>query len=32
MAKVNETSVAHKLTAQLYRKHLGMIRTALGRR
>lgn len=32
MAKVNETSVAHKLTAQLYRKHLGMIRMALGRR
>jgi flagellar basal-body rod protein FlgB len=32
MAKVNETSVAHKLTTQLYRKHLGMIRTALGRR
>ena len=32
MAKVNETSVAHKLTTQLYRKHLGMIRMALGRR
>lgn len=32
MAKVNETSVAHKLTTQLYRKHLAMIRTALGRR
>lgn len=32
MAKVNETSVAHKLTTELYRKHLGMIRTALGRR
>ncbi len=32
MAKVNETSIAHKLTTQLYRKHLGMIRMALGRR
>jgi flagellar basal-body rod protein FlgB len=32
MAKVNETSVAHKLTTELYRKHLGMIRMALGRR
>ena len=31
MAKVNETSVAHKLTTELYRKHLGMIRLALGR-
>ncbi len=32
MAKVNETSVAHRLTTELYRKHLGMIRTAIGGR
>ncbi|MGF1639329.1 MAG: flagellar basal body rod protein FlgB [Rhodospirillales bacterium] len=32
LAKLNETSVAHKLTTQLYRKHLGMIRAALGGR
>lgn len=32
MAKVNETTMVHKLATQLYRKHLGMFRTALGRR
>jgi hypothetical protein len=28
MAKVNETAVAHKLTTQLYRKYLGLMRMA----
>ena len=32
MAKVSETSVAHRLTTELYRKHLGMFRTAIGGR
>lgn len=32
MAKVSETSIAHRLTTELYRKHLGMIRTAIGGR
>lgn len=32
MAKLNETQVAHKLATQLYRKYLGMIRTAAGAR
>ncbi len=32
MAKVSETSVSHRLTTELYRKHLGMIRTAIGGR
>ncbi|MBT3306672.1 MAG: flagellar basal body rod protein FlgB [Alphaproteobacteria bacterium] len=32
MAKMGETSVSHRLTSELYKKHLGMIRTALGRR
>lgn len=31
MAKVNETSINHRMTTELYRKHLGMISTALGR-
>lgn len=31
MSKVNETNVSHKLTTKLYAKHLGMIRTALGK-
>ncbi len=30
-AKVNETNISHKLTTELYRKHLGMIKTALGK-
>jgi flagellar basal-body rod protein FlgB len=32
MAKVSETSVTHRLTTELYRKHLGMVRTAIGGR
>jgi len=32
MHKVGETSTKHKLTAELYKKHLGMFRSALGRR
>jgi flagellar basal-body rod protein FlgB len=32
MAKVNETAIAHNLTTQLYRKHLAMVRTAIGSR
>lgn len=32
MAKISETSVTHRLTTELYRKHLGMIRTAIGGR
>ena len=31
MGKVNETGISHKLTTQLYSKHLAMIRTALGK-
>ena len=31
MAKINETSISHKLTIQLYKKHLRMVRTALGK-
>ncbi|MCW5700890.1 MAG: flagellar basal body rod protein FlgB [Rhodospirillales bacterium] len=30
MAKANETSMTHKLATELYRKHLGMLRMALG--
>jgi len=30
MAKLNESGVSHKLTSQLYAKHLKMIRTAIG--
>ena len=29
MAKINESVVGHKLTTQLYRKHLGMIKAAV---
>lgn len=32
MAKISETSVTHRLTTELYRKHLGMVRTAIGGR
>jgi flagellar basal-body rod protein FlgB len=32
MAKVNETRLAHSLTTQIYRKQLGMLRTAVGSR
>lgn len=31
MAKVNETQIAHKLTTQLYKRHLAMLRTAIGK-
>lgn len=30
MAKANETAMTHKLVSELYRKHLGMFRMALG--
>lgn len=29
MAKLNDTAIAHRLTTQLYRKHLAMVRSAL---
>ncbi|MBC8337902.1 MAG: flagellar basal body rod protein FlgB [Rhodospirillales bacterium] len=32
MAKMSESSVNYRLATQLYKKHLGMIKTALGRR
>lgn len=32
MAKLNETAVSHRLASELYRKHLGMLRTATGMR
>jgi len=32
MMKVGETAMKHRLTTELYRKHLGMIRIALGKR
>ena len=32
MHKVSETSTKHKIAADLYKKHLGMFRSALGRR
>lgn len=32
MAKMSETSISHNLVSQLYKKHMGMIRMALGRR
>lgn len=32
MAKVNETAVSHKLTTQLYRKYLGLMRMAASTR
>ncbi|MEQ8664720.1 MAG: flagellar basal body rod protein FlgB [Rhodospirillales bacterium] len=31
MAKVNETAVSHRFTTEIYRKHLGMLKMALGR-
>ncbi len=31
MAKENETAVSHRLTTELYKKHLGMIKIALGK-
>ncbi len=32
MMKVGETTMSYRLTTELYKKHLNMIRTALGRR
>jgi flagellar basal-body rod protein FlgB len=32
MHKIGETSTKHKITVELYKKHLGMFRMALGRR
>jgi flagellar basal-body rod protein FlgB len=31
MAKENETAISHRLTTELYKKHLGMIKAALGK-
>lgn len=31
MVKINETTMNHRLTTELYKKHLGMLRVALGR-
>ncbi|MCP5366020.1 MAG: flagellar basal body rod protein FlgB [Hyphomicrobiales bacterium] len=31
MGKLNETGAAHKLTSELYKKHLNMIRIAIGK-
>jgi flagellar basal-body rod protein FlgB len=31
MAKLNETQISHNLTVQLYKKHLSMIRMAIGK-
>lgn len=31
MAKVNENSINHRFTTEIYKKHLGMLRMALGR-
>lgn len=31
MAKVNETAIQHRLTTELYRKNLGLIRIAIGK-
>lgn len=31
MAKVNETTISHRFTTEVYRKHLGMLKMALGR-
>ncbi len=32
MAKMNETSISYRLASELYKKHLGMIKMALGKR
>ncbi|MBL6933344.1 MAG: flagellar basal body rod protein FlgB [Rhodospirillales bacterium] len=32
MGKINETQISHDLTTQLYKKHLNMIRMAIGNR
>jgi flagellar basal-body rod protein FlgB len=31
MGKLNDTQVGHRLTTELYKKHLGLIKMALGR-
>jgi len=31
MAKINETQMSHSLTTELYKKHLNMIRMAIGK-
>jgi len=31
MSKVNETTINHRFTTEIYKKHLGMLRMALGR-
>lgn len=30
MGKINETTISHKLTTEIYKKHLNMIRIAVG--
>ena len=32
MAKMNESGISHRLTTELYKKHLTMIRRAVGNR
>ena len=32
MAKMGETGISHRLTTELYKKHLNMIRMAVGGR
>lgn len=32
MAKISETGISYRLTTELYKKHLGMLRMAIGRR
>jgi len=32
MAKINETGISHRLTTELYKKHLNMFRMAIGGR
>lgn len=32
MAKMNETAVGHRLTTELYKKHLNLFKMAIGRR
>lgn len=32
MAKMNETTIGHRLTTELYKKHLNLFKMALGRR
>ncbi len=32
MAKISETGISHRLTTQLYKKHLNMLRMAIGGR